>query len=283
MLAIVLAEWIKVRSSRATWWALLGAISGGILVPVLLAWDAARLWDHLAPTLRQHMSVTPLAPFGAWLADRALAVFGIHAITAEHATGLIRTSLTAVPHRPLLLAAKAAVAAAVSLLVGEATALSAFFLVRWIVGGRPIPFLTYPVSAEIPVLLSLGVGAMIFGLIGLGAGGLFRSATPAIVVVVVGCGYVLPLVALHLPAPWSARVASILLPNLAGELSGAAAVGRRDGPAAASGGRPRRDGRLPRARPGRRRRRDRPPGRRLKGVIHCARVPADRRWRGSSS
>ena len=49
------------------------------------------------------------------------------AFTAEHATGLIRTTLVGVPRRRAVLAAKAATAGAVALAAGEVLASASFF------------------------------------------------------------------------------------------------------------------------------------------------------------
>ncbi len=214
------AEHVKLWSTRSTWYTLLGAAVVGVGIPVVVAWYAVRLWDGHPPAIRSHLTVTPLAPFAAWLAALALAVLGVLTMTSEHATGLIGTSLAAVPRRPWLFAAKAIAVGVFALTAGEAIVFTAFLLTRWIVGDRPIPFLTYRFPQEIHVLLSLGLGVMVFALVGLGAGALLRGATPVIVVVVVGCGYALPLIALHPPAPWNDRLAAVLLPKLAGQLSG---------------------------------------------------------------
>ncbi len=220
MFDFVRAEWIKLCSTGSTWYALLGAAAGGVGLPVLVAWQAVRIWDSAPAALRAHMRVTPLAPFGAWLVDLALAVLGVLSITTEYSTGMIRTSLTAAPRRPSLIAAKAIAVSAFSLLAAAATVFACCFLTRWVVGHRPIPLLTYPLAQEIPVLLSLVLAAAVFALVGLGAGALLRSATAAMVTVV-GLGYALPIIALHLPAPWNGRMAAVLLSNLGGELSGA--------------------------------------------------------------
>ena len=50
------------------------------------------------------------------------------AFTAEHLTGLIRTTVVAVPRRRAVLAAKAATAGAVALAAGEGLAFASFFL-----------------------------------------------------------------------------------------------------------------------------------------------------------
>jgi ABC-2 type transport system permease protein len=55
-------------------------------------------------------------------------VLGVLVITSEYSTGSIQTSLAAVPRRGRFLAAKATVLTAVSLITGEATALTVFLL-----------------------------------------------------------------------------------------------------------------------------------------------------------
>ncbi len=65
---------------------------------------------------------------GLVFAQLAFGVLGVLAISAEYGTGMIRTTLTAVPHRPTVFAAKALVVAAVTLTLGELFAFATFFL-----------------------------------------------------------------------------------------------------------------------------------------------------------
>jgi len=63
-------------------------------------------------------------------------VLGVLAFTAEHLTGLIRTTFVAVPRRRAVLAAKAATAGAVALAAGEVLAFASFFLTQAILPGH---------------------------------------------------------------------------------------------------------------------------------------------------
>jgi ABC-type transport system involved in multi-copper enzyme maturation permease subunit len=216
---LLASEWLKIRSVRSTWWVLAVAATC-VLLDVLLAWYSAGYWDGTTPQARQHFVLTPPAPVVGWLAQLLLAVLGVLAITSEYATGTIRASIVAVPRRGLLLAAKAAVVGAFALGTALAILFASFFVSHWIIGVRPMRFWTAPVSAEIPVLVSWALSAMAFALVGLGLGAVLRSTAAAIVAVVV-LWYVLPIVALHLPAPVGSWASALMLVNLAPQLSGA--------------------------------------------------------------
>jgi hypothetical protein len=73
---------------------------------------------------------------GRLIADTPMDTF-VLAFTAEHSTGLIRTTFAAVPRRRAVLAAKAATAGAVALAAGEVLAFASFFpTARATVSGR---------------------------------------------------------------------------------------------------------------------------------------------------
>jgi ABC-2 type transport system permease protein len=218
MMDICVAEWVKLRSVRSTYYivgvAVLLLIVGGIFVQLGVSG-----WDSLTPARRANFQATPFDELIAPVLQLCLAVLAILAITAEYATGMIRTSLTVVPQRARVLLAKVPVVALVTLVVGEVIEFAMFFVGRLLIGDRPIPGNTDAVSAEIPHLFSLGLLVMVVGLVGLGLGAAIRSTAGAIVSVAVLL-LVLPGLARLLPSPWNDRVATVLLPNLASELAG---------------------------------------------------------------
>ena len=63
---------------------------------------------------------------GLVLGQLLLGALGVLAITTEFSSGMIRATFAAVPGRPLVLAAKAAVLGAVTLAAGEISAFAAF-------------------------------------------------------------------------------------------------------------------------------------------------------------
>ena len=65
---------------------------------------------------------------GIFLAQLAIGVLGVLVITGEYSTGMIRSSLAAVPHRQPVLVAKALVFGVVVFAVSLASAFAAFLL-----------------------------------------------------------------------------------------------------------------------------------------------------------
>jgi ABC-2 type transport system permease protein len=69
---------------------------------------------------------------GTYLGQAAVAILAVVAVSGEYATGMIRTTLGAVPRRPAVLAAKAASVSTVVLLAGAAAALGSW-LAGWLI------------------------------------------------------------------------------------------------------------------------------------------------------
>jgi ABC-2 type transport system permease protein len=172
-------EWIKLRSLRSTWWALGATVAGAIGVAVAVG---ANTEDAAA-------DLTNNALAGIALGLLLTGVLGVLVMTGEYSSGTVRVTLAAIPNRPLVLAAKAAVFGAVALAVGEAAAFIAFFA-----GGAALPGNVPPPELGQPGVLRAvalgGAGYGLIGLIGLGLGAVIRH-TPGAVAVLVGGVYVL--------------------------------------------------------------------------------------------
>jgi ABC-type transport system involved in multi-copper enzyme maturation permease subunit len=129
---VLRSEWIKLWSVRSTWWCLLTAAA---LVPVYgvlmaLSTDPDKATEPKA-WLVQDGGFDPLQPLsGALLAQFAFGVLGVLTITAEHSSGLIRSSLIAVPQRRRLLAAKLTVLTTVVAAVAPVLTFGTFFLTQ---------------------------------------------------------------------------------------------------------------------------------------------------------
>ena len=74
---------------------------------------------------------------GMGIATLAIAVLGVLCISSEYSSGMIRTSLIAVPKRGRVLAAKSLVFAVVTFVVGEATSFTAFFVGQALIAAMP--------------------------------------------------------------------------------------------------------------------------------------------------
>jgi ABC-2 type transport system permease protein len=172
-------EWIKLRSLRSTWWVLALTVAGAIGIAVAVGVNTE---DAAA-------DLTNNALAGISLGLLLVGVLGVLAMTGEYSSGMIRATLAAVPNRPLVLAAKAAVFGAVALAAGEAAAFVAFFA-----GGAALPAAVPPPTLGQPGVLRAvvlgGAGYCLIGLLGVGLGAVIRH-TPAAIAVLVGGVYVL--------------------------------------------------------------------------------------------
>ena len=117
-------EWTKLRSLRSTWWVLALTVAGAVAIAVAVGVNTE---DAAA-------DLTNNALAGISLGLLLVGVLGVLAMTGEYTSGTIRATLAAVPNRPLVLAAKAAVFGAVALAAGEAAAFIAFAA-----GGAALP------------------------------------------------------------------------------------------------------------------------------------------------
>ena len=171
-------EWTKLRSLRSTWWVLAVTVAGAIGIAVAVGVNTR---DATA-------DLTNNALAGISLGLLLIGVLGVLAMTGEHSSGMIRATLAAIPNRPLVLAAKAAVFGVVALAAGEAAGFIAFFAgTAALPGGVQGPELGQPGVLRAVVLG--GAGFCLVGLIGLGLGAIIRH-TPAAIAVLVGGVYV---------------------------------------------------------------------------------------------
>ncbi|MFC8722667.1 ABC transporter permease [Kitasatospora sp. NPDC057198] len=176
------AEWIKLWSLPSTR-RLLGI---GLLVLLGFALqDSIRTyqdWPHFLPQDRAHYDPMRQALSGPGAALLMIGTGSVGALTivGEYASGLIRTTLTAVPRRSPVVAAKAAVLAAVMLGFGAAVSLGTFGVSQAVLSGRGIG-LSVGDPGVPRVLLANALLAPVAALTGLGIGALLRHTAGAVV------------------------------------------------------------------------------------------------------
>src|SRR6202789_2531667 len=110
------AEWTKLRTLPGTGWLLLAAIVSTVAVSAATA-AAVRCPSGTCAEDPAKISLT-----GIYLGQAVIAIVAVLAMSGEYDTGMIRVTLTAVPRRTVVLAAKAVVLAG---LTGPAGALAA--------------------------------------------------------------------------------------------------------------------------------------------------------------
>jgi ABC-2 type transport system permease protein len=168
-------EWIKLRSLRSTWATLALTVAAAVGIGVAVGRGTRNAREDLTSNALSGVSVGLLL----------IGVLGVMVATSEYTSGMIRTTLAAVPNRPLVLAAKAAVFGAVALGLGEAASLISFFA-----GGLTLrhgiaaPSLGQP--AALRAVLLTGASYCLIGLLGLGLGAIIRHTAAAVAVMVGG-------------------------------------------------------------------------------------------------
>ena len=171
-------EWIKLRSLRATWITLALTVAGAVGMGIAVGVNSKD----------PHADVTNNVLAGIVSGLLLTGVLGVLTVSGEYTSGSIRATLAAIPNRPKLLAAKAAVFGAAALAAGEAAAFIAFFAgTAALPSSIPAPSLGDPGVLR-AVMLS-GTALCLIGLLGLGLGAIIRH-TGAAVAALVGGVYV---------------------------------------------------------------------------------------------
>ncbi|MET7395906.1 ABC transporter permease [Dactylosporangium sp. NPDC005572] len=190
------AEWTKLRTVPSTGWLVLGIVA--LTVGLGLAMTGTLSRDGCeSPCLEDTVR---LSLFGVRLSQAAVVVLAVLAVGNEYATGMVHTSVMALPRRAWALAGKFAVVA-VTVLVAATVAVGVSLLVgRWVLPGRgftaanghpPLSLADEPTRrAAIGTVLYL----VLIGLLSAGVAVLVRDTAGAITGVLVLL-YVAPLVA----------------------------------------------------------------------------------------
>ncbi|WP_328423351.1 ABC transporter permease [Streptomyces sp. NBC_00443] len=131
---VVRSEWTKIRSVASTVWTLSLAVVVTVALGMLISALSNNEFDNMSERDRLSFDPTFISFAGMSLGQLALIVFGVLVVSNEYSTGMIRTSLAAVPRRGTFLASKIAVATGLALVVGLATSFVTFFLGQAMLG-----------------------------------------------------------------------------------------------------------------------------------------------------
>jgi ABC-2 type transport system permease protein len=202
--AVLKSEWTKLRSVRSTVWALLATIGITIGLGMVLCLAYVARYDRLDLQRRRNLDPTLLSLRGLFLSSLALGVLGVLVMSAEYATGSIRSTFTAVPQRRTVLAAKALVFGTVALLVSFGSAFAAFGIGQAILARKHVG-----VSLSDPTVLRAVAGAGLYltivGLLGLALGTILRRTAGAIATLV-GLIFIADVLVSALPDPWNTDI-----------------------------------------------------------------------------
>ncbi|WP_410586069.1 ABC transporter permease [Amycolatopsis sp. lyj-23] len=185
----VRAEWIKLRSLRSTWYTLACLFAVGFGVTALAMNAAAKTYPGDGPWDPTNRSLASYV-----VAQLVIGVLGILVVTSEHATGLIRTSLTATPRRHRLLAAKVVVAVAVAVVAGQVLVFGAFFLGQAVLAAHGVPHARLGDPGVLSAVTGGGLYLAAIALLAVGLGTIMR-ATAGALATLVGIVFLVPALA----------------------------------------------------------------------------------------
>ncbi|MEV2197272.1 ABC transporter permease [Streptomyces phaeochromogenes] len=133
---VVRSEWTKIRSVASTVWTLSLAAVVTVALGVLISLLSRNEFDNLSTKDQLSFDPTFISFAGMSLGQLAMIVFGVLVVSNEYSTGMIRTSLAAVPQRGTFLFSKIAVATGLAFVVALATSFVAFFLGQAMLGSH---------------------------------------------------------------------------------------------------------------------------------------------------
>ena len=195
---VLRSEWTKFRSLRSTVWTLLVGVVLMIGIGALFSAVTANQFHRFSPAEIAQFDPISTSLTGITFAQLAIGVLGVLMITGEYSTGMIRSSLTAVPRRLPVLWAKLSVFAGIVLVVSLVTSFVSFFLGQALLNTHDLG-----VTISSPGALRSVIGAALYmtvaGLIGMTIGSLLRN-TAAGISTFVGVFFVLPPLAGLLPS-----------------------------------------------------------------------------------
>ncbi|MEU6097894.1 ABC transporter permease [Streptomyces sp. NPDC047079] len=131
---VLRSEWTKIRSVASTVWTLSLALLVTVVLGMLISALTRSEFERTSPAERLFFDPTYVSFAGMSLGQLAMIVFGVLVVSNEYSTGMIRTSLAAVPRRGTFLFGKVAVAAALALVVSLVTSFVAFLLGQVMLG-----------------------------------------------------------------------------------------------------------------------------------------------------
>ncbi|MFF0341304.1 hypothetical protein [Kribbella sp. NPDC004875] len=213
---VLRSETAKLWSLRSTWITL----ALGLLFLVAFGTIAAVRYHSSLTSGRQldpdfaHATTLSLALFGVPLSQLALGVLGVLVTAGEYSTGMIRSTLAAVPRRLPVLWSKAAVYGVVALLIAFVGTFVAFLVDSGILTGTPAA-LTISHSGVVRSLLGATLYLGLIGVIGVALGAMLRSVAGAISALVGALMLVPGLISL-LPTAWHNAIQQYL-PSEAGQ------------------------------------------------------------------
>ncbi len=218
---VLRSEFTKFRSLRSTVYTLLTGVVLMISIGALFSAVNASQYHTFSAADKASFNPVSVSLTGVAFAVVAFGVLGVLMMSGEYSTGMIRSSLTAVPRRLPVLWAKLAAFAASIFSISLIASLISFFLGQALLSSHHLN-----VAITAPGALRSVIGAALYitvaGMIGVTLGALVRN-TAAGIAAFAGLFFVIPQLTRLLPASIGSHVTPYLPSNAGGVLWGGAA------------------------------------------------------------
>jgi ABC-2 type transport system permease protein len=206
---VIRSEWIKFWTLRSTWVVLSAAIVGMLVLALVVAYNTRHLTSNL-----QANDIAPSSTLqGYYLGQLLIGALGVLFVSGEYGTGMIRSTLVAVPRRLPVLWAKLVVFVTVTAVSMIAVSIVAFVCAQALLSHYRTGFsLSDP--GVLRVVIGTGIYLTLVGMIGGALGWIVRS-TPGALVAYFAVVLVLPVLFGEALGNWGKEVAQFL-PDQAG-------------------------------------------------------------------
>jgi len=194
------AEWIKFRTVRSTVMGFLVTIVLTIGLGALITTAIRGHWNQMDPIRKLTFDPVSSSLGGILFAQFAIGVIGTLFITSEYSSGSIRSTLAAVPRRPLLVSSKLLVLTLSTLIVGELVCFATFLMGQAIFSGV-VPTVALSSGPVLRSVILAGLYLTLLAVLGFSLGLILRQSA-ACISTFTSLLLVLPIITFLLPTSW---------------------------------------------------------------------------------
>jgi ABC-2 type transport system permease protein len=210
---VIRSEWTKLLSVRSTYWTLLALVVTSIGLGALICAETKAHWSSMSPANQATFDPPQNSVIGlVFIGQLIIVVLGALTITSEYSTGMIRTSLTVMPRRAVVFAAKALVFGGLALVVTLVTSFVSFLLGQALLSPHNVSLSS---SGALRAVVGAALYVTLCGLLAYSVGALLRH-TAGTITTVIGIIFVLPIIVNVLPSSWH-NALQRWVPSSAGE------------------------------------------------------------------
>jgi ABC-2 type transport system permease protein len=203
------AEWTKIRTVASPLWLLLGTIA------TTMALSAGAISVVTCTSAGCGGDTAKLSLIGVMLGQALVAILAVLVISGEYSSGMIRTTLTAVPQRATVFAAKVTTVTGVVAVAGTTAVLGSLLAGRLILPGAGDEALSLADGPTLRAVVGSVLYLILIALLSLGIATAVRDSATSIGIVL-GLLYIVPVIARTISNPHWQRVLEKIAPMSAG-------------------------------------------------------------------